>query len=480
MNQIGRIAGGDAALPGNRDLGPSTPDGGEGKFQSIFEQLGAESSQTDSASAQGADEGGAASHGPVSPRARFISVFERFAAGSSQTDSGAEEAIRPQIQVGSGKVADTEAIGDSSQLPGDSEPASGDATDARGKSRVRVAHGGHHRDQPSDASAPPDGGASVEVDATPPILPPAVPSTGSPVSTGEGMKEPPGPARSNQILSSDESGAVVGLRVTVKVLGEETHFGPLRGKGGDPTVQVRADGEADEADSVPQADTATAEPPPARVKARAEADKSPGLAAKADETAVPVLGAARSEGPAASPVSSMPGGTVQRIADAVLGAASELESPASTPAAAGPGAQLPVRVLHVRLDPPEYGAVTVRMTLHGTALSLQIRADRETTAEALRHDKEKLADVLRADGYDTDVTLIDTRRDMTAARIDPASMSKAGGGGDAGALADQSRGDSRSASRDPRDGGSDTSPYSLEGKPDGSPVPDPRAGALYV
>jgi flagellar hook-length control protein FliK len=195
--------------------------------------------------------------------------------------------------------------------------------------------------------------------------------------------------------------------------------------------------------------------------------------------------------PAAGPATALPAATIRQVGDAIAGAVRDMSQPAAAVAAQDGTAatRAVVKVLNVRLDPPEYGSLAVRLTLQGGSLSVQIRAERATTAAALDHDREKLAEHLRASGYVTDASMIDTRRDMAAMRSDGSANANGGSGGGNGAGSGngasasggqangQSPGGGTMTRRDGNGGGFGRDRQ--EGR-DGAAAPDTGAGNLYV
>ncbi|NJM33873.1 MAG: hypothetical protein HC850_03250 [Rhodomicrobium sp.] len=71
-------------------------------------------------------------------------------------------------------------------------------------------------------------------------------------------------------------------------------------------------------------------------------------------------------------------------------------------------AQPPLRVLHLQLDPPQLGPVTIRLSLKDTALSLQLEAQSHETASLIHKDREALFGLLRSAGYTVDGFQIQT------------------------------------------------------------------------
>jgi chemotaxis protein MotD len=59
----------------------------------------------------------------------------------------------------------------------------------------------------------------------------------------------------------------------------------------------------------------------------------------------------------------------------------------------------PTRVLHIQLEPPELGALTVKLALRDNALAITVEASQPATARLLEDDKERLSEMLRSAGY---------------------------------------------------------------------------------
>jgi len=96
---------------------------------------------------------------------------------------------------------------------------------------------------------------------------------------------------------------------------------------------------------------------------------------------------------------------VQQIADAISDAASgEL----ARPAVALPGARSlpPLRVLNIVLDPPDLGAVSVKMRMSGTKLDIDIAVSRKDVAALIGKDGETLSRSLQSSGYGIDAITI--------------------------------------------------------------------------
>jgi chemotaxis protein MotD len=62
----------------------------------------------------------------------------------------------------------------------------------------------------------------------------------------------------------------------------------------------------------------------------------------------------------------------------------------------------PVKVLLIQLDPPELGAVAIRMSLKNDVLHLQVEASRHDTAKLIERDQDALSGMLRSAGYAVD------------------------------------------------------------------------------
>jgi hypothetical protein len=62
----------------------------------------------------------------------------------------------------------------------------------------------------------------------------------------------------------------------------------------------------------------------------------------------------------------------------------------------------PVKSLYIQLDPPELGALMIRMSLKDETLHLQIEASRHETARLIERDQDALSGMLRSAGYNFD------------------------------------------------------------------------------
>ena len=101
---------------------------------------------------------------------------------------------------------------------------------------------------------------------------------------------------------------------------------------------------------------------------------------------------------------------LQKIVDQMASDLVAAPAPASSAVAAGsdlPPADKPLRMLTLQLDPPDLGAVTVKMRLAGDAMEIRLTADRQETAEMLRHERGGLTDLMQSAGYSFDIASID-------------------------------------------------------------------------
>lgn len=106
---------------------------------------------------------------------------------------------------------------------------------------------------------------------------------------------------------------------------------------------------------------------------------------------------------------TMPQSPAMQIADRITGeiygaSATEVTTAASSPHAShdAQGSGSTVKVLQLRLDPPELGALTVRMSLKQDVLALQVEATRPETASLIERDRDALVGLLRTAGYSVD------------------------------------------------------------------------------
>lgn len=477
---------------------------GGGQFDHIFETLGAESSETDSLPSPKAEAKvagpksttGASAGSPASGLHRLLASGRLASAGAAPADTSKTD---PVIAIEDGapgaEPADPLADGEmkASRKPAEtdplaavlasSQPASSDAVPANAMPMVAPVPAASVRDEAANEPRPAAKGARGVVLVT---------------------------------READDGGAAPPVRVPVTIESLETHFAPVEtvnasvaeaasagalparpaipdrtgsgragvqpianGKGAAAAAKVTApvaDDDAASADAIPATAPERPERSDPRQPVAAVADKieKGAQAAKAEPAALP-----------AGPVTTLPPATLKQVGDAIVDAARDTETAAATPAstAAETSSRAVVKVLTVRLDPPEYGSLAVRLTLQDGALSVQIRAERETTAAALDHDREKLVEHLKASGYGTDATMIDTRRELAVMRSDGTAGANAGGSGSAGgSAAGSGGGPAAGGGMARRDGSGEGQGFPRErgeGR-DGATVPDTGAGNLYV
>lgn len=107
---------------------------------------------------------------------------------------------------------------------------------------------------------------------------------------------------------------------------------------------------------------------------------------------------------------------LQKIVDRMvtdLPAVSPQADASSAADAASPTSQVadkPVRILTLELDPPNLGAVTVKMRLIGNAVEVHLSADRHETTQMLRQERGALTEVMQSAGYAIDIAAIDHSR----------------------------------------------------------------------
>ncbi len=162
---------------------------------------------------------------------------------------------------------------------------------------------------------------------------------------------------------------------------------------------------------------------------RSATDRSPG-----DPHRIQVVAAQPSPG-GAGQASTAP--LIHGVATSI---ANTLNPPGNSSSAPSPVALAPVevpatgpmRTIAITLDTADHGALDIRMTLKGRALTVHLKADRAETADALTRDKASLHDLLHRAGYDADIVKID-RRDAQALPIaDPARAQQQQLGGSMG------------------------------------------------
>ncbi len=75
---------------------------------------------------------------------------------------------------------------------------------------------------------------------------------------------------------------------------------------------------------------------------------------------------------------------------------------ASQPDQAAAPERGPIRVLHIQLDPPQLGPLTIRISLQNEMLNLQLETPKPETASLIQNDKDSLSKLLRSAGYMVD------------------------------------------------------------------------------
>jgi flagellar hook-length control protein FliK len=139
----------------------------------------------------------------------------------------------------------------------------------------------------------------------------------------------------------------------------------------------------------------------------------------------------------------------------------------------------PVRVLHIQLDPPQLGPLTIRIAMKDGALHLQLETARHETASLIHSDKDALTGVLRSAGY-----VVDGLNVQVAAPDRPPAQHFAGsGGGGFNQAAGQQSGSQQPGGRGghaaPADGMGDASAGSSHDT-QGSQAVEPRGGSVYL
>jgi flagellar hook-length control protein FliK len=109
-------------------------------------------------------------------------------------------------------------------------------------------------------------------------------------------------------------------------------------------------------------------------------------------------------GGATAPLLASP---LQQIARQIVGELKSAPPAISIAAESLGGASSPplegvVKVLHIALDPPNLGVVTIRLTLKDNALDLKIEASRRDTAHVIEDGHEALSKALKSAGYSVD------------------------------------------------------------------------------
>jgi hypothetical protein len=173
--------------------------------------------------------------------------------------------------------------------------------------------------------------------------------------------------------------------------------------------------------------------------------------------------------------------TLHRIAGAIADAAAAAALSPASAAAAAPSVPVaaggPVKVLTVRLDLADRGALDVRMIADGSALTIHVRTEKDETARHLHNDRDELTSLLRGAGYDANIATIESRR----ADAGPGPSGQPAAAGPAGTPnGDQGGGAFQEPRQQGREGG--TFPFSdqRETSHDTSKSDGRGAGLLYV
>jgi chemotaxis protein MotD len=173
--------------------------------------------------------------------------------------------------------------------------------------------------------------------------------------------------------------------------------------------------------------------------------------------------------------------------------ASPLQANADAPEVAAPDplrtSDKPVRLLTLQLDPPDLGAVTVKMRLAGDAIQIHLSADRYETTQMLRQERGQLADLMQSAGYSFDIASIDHTRtgDAGAGNGQPQqqpdqrpSQPSMGGGAQFGnGSPERQSNDAQSGARHGRQG-HDQVQHSVERNSESSAAPNRNGGAVYL
>jgi hypothetical protein len=177
---------------------------------------------------------------------------------------------------------------------------------------------------------------------------------------------------------------------------------------------------------------------------------------------------------------------VQGIATTIAAVLDGTPAPVGAPAIVSPPVELastPVRIVAVTLDTAEHGALDVRMSLSGDALTVHLRCERRETAESLRNDSAALGDLLRSHGYDATIVRVETRH-TAATQPDMArnDFLSGNGGGNNNALSGQPGGnrDAPASGQQPRTPPQSPFDPGLLRRSDDTPVPDRGARGLYI
>lgn len=99
----------------------------------------------------------------------------------------------------------------------------------------------------------------------------------------------------------------------------------------------------------------------------------------------------------------------------------------------------PLKVLHLKLEPEDLGAVVLKMRLVDKSLELEVIASRQETADLLAKDRDMLTRALRSSGYSADIVTISTSTLPSSGQL--MNDNQAGAHGSAGHPGAQTGGD---------------------------------------
>jgi chemotaxis protein MotD len=148
----------------------------------------------------------------------------------------------------------------------------------------------------------------------------------------------------------------------------------------------------------------------------------------------------------------------------------------------------PVKMLTLHLDPPDLGAVTVKMRLTGDAVEIRLSADRAETAQLLKSERSALTDIMQSAGYKFDIAAIDQSRasdaNTGAGQQQPQpdqrpSQQPLGGSSINDANSERQSGDTQSGTRQNRQQHEQFTERA-ERPQDKEPVRDRNSGAVYL
>ncbi len=204
--------------------------------------------------------------------------------------------------------------------------------------------------------------------------------------------------------------------VVVADVHEETHLPPAKALGLSREYELpraeRADRQPSRRDSR-AVESATDRKAEARHGARGgDPDAAASSPARAPATQQHAVRTAPAAGAPAGTGGGLPAAALQTLASAIGDAAGPAPAKVVTPSTpslelAKPG---PVRDVALKLEIPDHGALSVRMSLNGRALTVRLNAERDETAHRLRHDRDALSHLLRQAGYDPNIVSIEGRR----------------------------------------------------------------------